>query len=637
MLLKSGQGLLAIINDILDFSKIEAGKLTLETVPVDPASIVDDVVKLFAERAASKGLDLAGYVERDVPALIAADPVRCHQILSNLVNNALKFTERGGIFVHLANAGRDGAGRSLLQYSVTDTGIGIPAEKVATIFEAFSQADQSTTRHYGGTGIGLTICQRLTAAMGGDIEVTSEVGRGSTFVVSIPMATIEDRILPPPRGPAQRIIIALPEGPTCAALIRYAQDHNFNAVRIAPDLLDQTHLTGVAAVFADIAVLRTFSRTRAGSSAPRLEEPVVVACTHFGETRTGVGPGGRNPDIVMETPVSARDIHVCFERIGNGTAYHEAVHSESAAASETPAAVALPDFSGLRVLAADDSAVNRELLMEALSRFGIECTCVTDGDAALRAMQTRDFDIVFMDGSMPIMDGFEASRAMRSWESKNGRGQIPIIALTAHVIGEHADHWRASGMTECITKPFSLKALQACLEKHAPHRPGHDIDRTSNVPLPSMTAATALMDSDAEWAASELLEPDVIYSIRQMQQPGDNLVGRMIGLYATHAPLALEKIIEVAGTDDCRQLAQAAHALKSLSLSVGAKRNAALCAALELDASRGCGERKVEYLIALRTAMSSTIAELRKFEADRCAPPQSESVIAADESVRKSS
>ena len=198
VIVKSGHGLLAIINDILDLSKIEAGRLELECVSVDPASIADDVARLFGERAASKSLDLAVVVEPTVPLAVGGDPVRLNQILSNLTNNALKFTHSGGVCINVSCTLQEttAAAKATVRFAVRDTGIGISEEKISAIFDAFSQADSSTTREYGGTGIGLTICRRLVSAMGGTISASSVVGAGTTFAVEIPCEIING-----PRAP----------------------------------------------------------------------------------------------------------------------------------------------------------------------------------------------------------------------------------------------------------------------------------------------------------------------------------------------------------------------------------------------------------------------------------------------------
>ncbi|MBE7216975.1 MAG: HAMP domain-containing protein, partial [Caulobacteraceae bacterium] len=217
---KSGQSLLAIINDILDFSKIEAGKMELERVPTDLGETVDDVLSLFWDRAASKGLDLAGFVDPAVPRLLAGDPVRLRQIVSNLVNNAIKFTEAGGVLVEV-----EADGEAFVRLSVRDTGVGIPKEKIGGVFGAFSQVDQSTTRKFGGTGLGLAICKRLADAMGGRFHVSSELGRGTTFALRLPVEALEpgEALPAAPSGAWAQAVAMIGMRPSRAKAVRRAR------------------------------------------------------------------------------------------------------------------------------------------------------------------------------------------------------------------------------------------------------------------------------------------------------------------------------------------------------------------------------------------------------------------------------
>ena len=241
VIVKSGQSLLSIINDILDFSKIEAGSLELERIPVDPGAVIDDVLNLFWERAASNGLDLAGYVSSDVPALIEADPVRLNQVLSNLVNNALKFTETGHVCVIARKSpvqAVDGDGLTI-EFAVQDTGIGIPQDKISGLFSAFTQADQSTTRKYGGTGLGLAICKKLVRAMGGEIGATSKEGEGSIFSFSVATRSLEDGAAPDHTGAGglSRAVVALDGSITPKVIGNYLRTHGVAVETVAPDAL----------------------------------------------------------------------------------------------------------------------------------------------------------------------------------------------------------------------------------------------------------------------------------------------------------------------------------------------------------------------------------------------------------------
>lgn len=578
VILRSGQTLLAIINDILDLSKIEAGKLTLESVPCDLNQIADDVLKLFCERAASKGLELAAYVAPDVPAQVLADPVRVSQILGNLVNNAIKFTERGGVQVSI-----EGAAHGRIKFLVTDTGIGIPEDKLAGIFDPFTQAEQSTTRRFGGTGIGLTICRKLAAAMGGALTASSKPGAGSTFTFeaafeSVPARTgADNRAIIAGEG---TILTALADGPILDCIRRIAADHGFRAVS-AQATYDDADVRGMICLDGSAPAV---------SSDGMPEGTPVIALTGFGQSsQMSISRSGQH--AVLEVPFAPAELRGLLNAIAEGRTFAP-VQSADAAAVETP------QFSGVRALAADDSAINREVLIEALRRLGVEVTCVENGAQAVEAVKASSYDIVFMDGSMPVMDGFEATRAIRAWEAAGALKALPVVGLSAHVVGEHAEAWRACGMSDFITKPFTLGAIRACLTRWVSAK-------AADMPSPAGCAADGS-------AADSLLYLDVLQSIRDMQPPGTDLVARIVMLYTDHAPRLLTKLLEC-DQGDLAQFASAAHALKSISRNVGALRVGNICGALEDAAREGRCELAV-HQGALREALQDTLAALSKVQ-----------------------
>ncbi len=430
MITKSGRGLLAIVNDILDLSKIEAGKMELESIPVEPAAIAQDVVQLFGPRAADKGLALSVVMDDDVPQWIAGDPVRLNQVLSNLVSNAIKFTKHGGVEIALAMS----ADRDFLNIEVSDTGIGIPADQLDGIFEAFSQAEQSTTRRFGGTGIGLTICRRLVDAMGGTITVESEPSKGSAFVCSIPAVEVE------------------------AATARHA-----------------------------------------------------------------------------DTPEQAAS------------------------------------FAGIAVLAVDDNPVNRTVLDEALTRLGVDVVSVEDGAAAVAAFSSRRFDVVFMDCSMPTMDGFEASRRIRAIEAASASEPTPIIALTAHVIGRSATAWREAGMSDHLTKPFTLSQIAETLARWT----------TPSAVAPATEQPTGSKPHTPPVITD--LDMEILGLVLEMDK-GGKLMARLVPLYRQQAPLVLERLRRAAIAGDIAETAAQAHALRSASVSLGAHIVGDLAVRIETDA-----------------------------------------------------
>ena len=438
---RSGQGLLNIINDILDLSKIEADRLELEDIPFSIDTLVEDVASLFSERAREKDLTIAACIAPDVPRQMIGDPTRINQVLTNLVNNALKFTETGGVTIevdHSAAPSRKGHAR--IEIHVRDTGIGIASDKIDRIFERFTQADQTVTRKFGGTGLGLSISKKLIEAMGGEIAVTSETGAGSDFCFSITLPVIED-----------------------------ADGERFAGAAVM--VLDDDRVTAGAAERALLARGATVLRADAAGSAPQLVLARAAALARIGgaswldkadiilmrpflssgaaEVVTGLQLAGE-----IQLPFRRAELDQLVRSFRSGD-FH-AMREASTARRRT---IELPDFSGLRVLAVDDTAVNREVLNEALTSFGVAADFAESGEEAIEKAAGREFDIIFMDCSMPGMDGFAATEAIRTLEQAAGRKPATVIALTAHVGGVAAMRWQEAGMDAYVAKPFTLPQL----------------------------------------------------------------------------------------------------------------------------------------------------------------------------------
>ncbi|GGK34790.1 ATP-binding protein [Salinarimonas ramus] len=578
---RSGQSLLAIINDILDFSKVESGKLELEAVPVDLAEAAETVVTLFGERAAGKGLDLAAAIDPAVPRLLG-DPVRITQVVANLVNNALKFTEQGHVLVRIAGEGER------VTIRVEDTGIGIPQEKLGTIFSAFSQADQSTTRRYGGTGLGLSIVQRLVAAMGGTIGVESVVGEGSCFTVLLPCIAADDEA-----GTRARLEAPRPAVVACAGeATRAALEASLAAAGFVLTRSDATPENADWIVDAD-ALLRKGRPVGARR---------VLALSPIGE-RAGEEARARGlADALLRRPLAPSEWTLALARLVSGEPFPR---EEAGRAS---ADAALPRFPGARVLVADDSAVNREVACEALARLGIVARTVADGREALDAMAAGGIDLVLMDGSMPELDGFEATRLARAREAETGAPRLPIVALTAHVVGAGADAWRQAGMDGVLHKPFTLAALARTLAEHlAPSEAVEDVDAGVAAAGP---AAASIGGGDGD---APLLDEEVVAGIVEMAAgAGAGFLQRILGLYLEHAPPALAELASSVrdGAEPAR-VASAAHALKSMSLNVGAAALARRLALIEA-AAREAGTLPDDAAIdALAPLLDETIGALR--------------------------
>lgn len=594
VIVSSGNGLIAIINDILDLSKIEAGKLELESVPVDPRRLVDETLQLFSERAASANLEIAAYVAPDVPAKILADPVRVGQILTNLVNNALKFTNTGGVLVAIdcaANA-QDDEGSIRLKFSVRDTGIGIAKDKQDTIFEAFAQADQSTTREFGGTGIGLSICQRLVAAMDGSLAVESVVGEGSTFSFDATFQVFEVAAHVPDAKAALTASLDLEEGLLREVLTRTLADWK---VRQFPD--------GARPCDSDTHLVFSCATALAAADEEFFKSPegIYIGLGRFGDSLSAkvleLAPVAR----VLDRPLSVCDLsQLLRQATTNPAGLFDRKQSEAGLVTSK-----IADFNGVRALAADDSAVNREVLAAVLKRLNIDLTSVEDGEAAVAAAQAGHFDIVFMDGSMPKLDGFEATRQIREWEQQQQLSPLPIVALTAHVVGEKGNEWREAGMSDFISKPFTLEQIEACLGRLLTVRQVGDVPKLDVGPTAEITRG---------FNGIPLLDEAVLSAIRDVQSPGDHLVARIVGLYLVHAPAAFNRLTSVGETAELNEIAEAAHALKSLCRNVGALQLGDMADRVEVQARSGHAKPSQQDQDAMFETLNETMRALQALD-----------------------
>lgn len=465
----SGEALLTIINDILDFSKIESGKMELEQQPVDVHACIEEAFDLFAMAAAAKNVELSYHVHEDVPAWIAGDATRLRQVLVNLVNNAVKFTPSGNVAIEVAMVSPppslpvDQHGL-WAAFSVHDTGIGIPSERVNRLFKPFSQVDSSTTRKYGGTGLGLAICHRLTELMGGTIHVTSELNRGSVFSFTIPIEPISP--------PTDMVVTALPSAlknrqvlcidddvrtlRRLSALLR-SGDASADLAATAETALERLSRTTPAAAIVDFGVLEsmpegaTLAQRLASLKVPTvLMMPLGKACGALGE-RAFVGTTAK--------PLKTQSLI-------------RALIGVLAASRDIPAnaPVPLPDAQSLskeiplEVLVVEDNPVNQKVALRFLERLGYRAATAGNGLEAISALERQAYDLIFMDLQMPEMDGFEASRKIRHAFSK--ARQPKIVALTANALQGDRELCLAAGMDDYVTKPVKIQEIAAVIRKH---------------------------------------------------------------------------------------------------------------------------------------------------------------------------
>jgi two-component system sensor histidine kinase/response regulator len=467
---RSGQNLLGIINDLLDFSKIEAGKLELENVDMDLRRTIEDVVDLLAERAHVKGLELACSLPADLVTHVRGDPLRLGQVLTNLVGNAIKFTEQGSVVIRVASP-VETATTVTMRFEVSDTGAGISPEAQTRIFDEFSQADGSTTRKHGGSGLGLAISKQLVEMMGGKIHVESALGAGSTFWFTIALEK-QDAQDSRPMGMLTGVRALIVEASAVSHGILQSQMSNWGmSNRVAPspeqalDLLAQAAarnapydmaiidlgLPGVDALElartikarADIGDVRLVMLTRRQVDIKNAREAGIDAC--------------------LAKPVRQTVLYECLVNVMAGQA-QEAVARVTA---RQPVDAAPASLRG-NILLVEDNVINQQVALGILQIQGYGVTVVNNGIEALEAHAQGDFDLILMDCHMPEMDGFEATREIRGRERSSTRKRVPIVALTANAMAQDREECLNAGMDDHLSKPFTMLTLQAMLDRWMP-------------------------------------------------------------------------------------------------------------------------------------------------------------------------
>jgi two-component system, sensor histidine kinase and response regulator len=472
----SADALLSIINDILDFSKIEAGKLDLDAIPFDLRESLRQAMKSFAFRAEQKGLDLFYEVHPEIPEGLVGDPGRVRQILINLVGNALKFTEKGEISVKVAEKRSAVDGTVCLHFTVSDTGVGIPADKREKIFEAFSQADSSTTRKYGGTGLGLAICTRLVALMGGRIWVESEPGQGSAFHFTIQLGL--------QNAPKARPGLVQPEELRDIPVL--VVDDNFTDRQLISAMLRRCGMRPASVEGGHAALEALESAARAGHP-----YSVILLNRHMpGMDGFAVArqiqrkPELANTTVVMLTSGGApgdatlcRDLRISAY-LAKPIRQAELMEGIFRVLQDVPRRAAplitrhtlREDRNLIRILLAEDNAVNQTVASRSLEKRGYTVVVASNGYAALTALEKEKFDIVLMDIQMPELDGFETTAAIREKERSTGT-HIPIIAMTAHALNGDQERCLAAGMDAYLSKPISVQELLATVEEQLRSKP----------------------------------------------------------------------------------------------------------------------------------------------------------------------
>ena len=594
---RSSMELLRIVDDILDFSKLEASKLELESVGVNLKELVDSVAKLMQGSATAKGLRLGVVIDPAVRLAVRGDPVRLRQVLTNLISNAIKFTERGSVTIQIGKRGESRTHHEVT-FAVRDTGIGMTEEAVARLFKPFAQADASTTRVFGGTGLGLVICKRLVDLMDGKIGVRSEPGRGSVFWVNVPL---------------QKAIGDVRGRTDLSGVRTLILSGNETFLRRSAQLLSQL---GLSHLNSNLAV-DALSKLRASSSKGEhwnYEFLLIDVSTVAAATIALVRNIRRDPSldqlriVIAGSHESVQDLR-SDERLAALSANfderelrqtlsgllgisHAEINREGPLLNESeadsdPALDAWPVLHG-RALLVEDNPVNAKVAGRLLSLFGIHADMASDGRIALEKLAENHYDLVLMDCQMPVMDGYTATRQRREDERAHGWPRLPIIAMTANAMVGDREKCLAAGMDDYLTKPLNRQLLQKTLV-HWLAKSAQD----SATPTPSAsTAAADVHSTPAPAPASSLMEkvsanlaPAVDQATVQelLELMGEGFAG-LVQVYFDDTPRLLSQLREAAATGNHESIAEIAHSLKSSSANLGALPLAELAKRAEADA-----------------------------------------------------
>jgi signal transduction histidine kinase/DNA-binding response OmpR family regulator len=563
----SSEALLTILNDILDYSKIEADHLELEAIPFDLHKLVHATASLLAVRAREKHLELLADVSPAVPRMVRGDPTRLRQVLTNLVGNAIKFTEAGEVVITTTLDG-SAAGLARVHFRVRDTGIGIAPDQLSVIFKEFSQADASMTRRYGGTGLGLAISQKLVDLMGGRLSVTSEPGRGSEFffTIALPVEAAQETHAAARASLGGRRVLVVDDNETNRRILRDVLAAEGIAVSEAMNAgagLEALRRAAATGAPYDLTILDAqmpdqdgFELAGAVRADPVLAHARLLMLTSAGQRGDGERCRELGIQAYLTKPVSRGDL---VEALGVVLAGPVGPGAPDVVTRHTIA----ESRRTLRVLLAEDNLVNQQVAVAMLVKRGHTIDAVSNGREAVEAVRQRSYDVVLMDIQMPEMDGFEATAAIRALP---GGGGIPIIALTAHALSGERENCLARGMTGYLAKPFKSHELFALVEGSS--------DRARPTPVPEAAEAPPPVDLEA-------------FRNTLREAGAEEAVDSILDTFSRQAPDRIATLVAAVAGRQAADTVRAAHTLRGAAGTIGANRLAEILERIEEIARQG--------------------------------------------------
>ncbi|MDH5545290.1 MAG: response regulator [Gammaproteobacteria bacterium] len=585
----SSEMLLTVINDILDFSKLEAGKLEFEFIPFSPVTVVEETAALLAKAAHEKGMELICSIDPKVPQLVSGDPTRLRQVITNLMNNAIKFTEDGhvAVYVYMLNGH--------MWFGVQDTGIGIPPEQQKKLFQAFNQADSSHTRKYGGTGLGLVICKRLVEAMSGELKVVSAPGTGSDFSFEIPMEVItggEDANILSEEIRSRRILIIDDNQTYRKVLMSLLEARGIRSVMDAEDgdialsLIDKQHKAGTPfdLIFIDLLMPKIngvlLAKEIEDDQRNRNTKLVILTYPHLMNEAS-------DKYEWLTKPIRHMDLlNVITGSYGNAQASINSPHSEKNQDD--------PDFSSVPLLLVDDNTVNQEVANELLLTYGFDIDICDNGKEALEQVQRKKYAIVLMDIQMPVMDGLEAARQIRSLGGEYT--DLPILAMTANALSGDAERSLEAGMNAHVTKPIRPEVVIQEISKYV--KPVTNTSKTQEVSQSQEVTSLPVVEGlDIEDGVSRLRGNYEAYL-------------RIVKGFKEKQARSDEKLMQLVENGAWEDAARVAHSLKGSGGNIGAHRLHQVSASVEQSCRRKNSEAVYSEMDNLKAALKEVIAAI---------------------------
>ncbi len=614
----SADSLLVIINDILDFSKIEAGKLELEIMDFDLRNTIEDTADALALRAFNKGLEFVYMIDPEVPSFFKGDPGRIRQILVNLIENAMKFTSCGEVVVNVS-LDREDEEQAMVRFEVTDTGIGIPEDKVHSLFHAFTQADASTTRKFGGTGLGLSISRLLAEMMGGEIGVESEEGAGSTFWFTILLEKRSADMEPVPKmeGDLEGVrVLGVDDNATNRRLISTLLRSWNCRFDEAPDAQTALEKLRAAAAKGDPFPIAILDMQMPGMDGETLgtkikKDPVIsdtrlVMMTSLGRR----GDARRLEDIgfsaYLTKPVKQSDLCDCILTVQNGKHYLKERAEGNIVTRHT---ISENRRRALRILIVEDNMINQTITMEMINRLGYQADAVADGQEAVTALESIPYDLVLMDCQMPVMDGYEATRCIRDPKSAVLNHDIPIVAVTAFAMQGDREKCLDAGMDDYLAKPVKAEDLCEMVEKY--------LDSDSS-PAPAFTASpeTEVSKNVQETSQDAPINIDLI---KETSKGNQDFERKLIDIFITDSEKRLTAIESAVNGSDAGAVRHEAHTVKGSCAYIGADEMREIAFRLEKLGTSGDLEPALEELASLKSEFDRARNYLQEYiENENC-------------------